>query len=181
MKSNGAFCHGAPAPSAQDHRGGPAVAGGQCPPEARGGGRRRGARRGSVVVRFGEFVGGRVLGRGPAVDCCGPRSERPTLPITRHLARPRLPRDSRPRPVHERPPTPSRSWQVKPTYLASTSPGNGYTSSRSGSTSRSWSPREPTPPQPPWSQGRVAGLDRRLPGPPRAASSASRLRDRSGR
>ena len=32
-------------------------------------------------------------------------------------------------------------------------PGNGDTSSRSGSTSRSWSPREPTPPQPPWAAG----------------------------
>ena len=34
------------------------------PPEARGGGRCRGARRSSVVVRFGELVVGRVLGRG---------------------------------------------------------------------------------------------------------------------
>ena len=44
----------------------------------------------------------------------------------------------------------SSTGRWSPRISASTSPGNGDTSSRSGSTSRSWSPREPTPPRPPW-------------------------------
>ena len=121
------------------------------PLEARGGGRRRGARRSSVVVRFGELVGGRVLGRG-----------RPSTVVARALSAPRcrspdtspargFPRDSRPRPVHERPPTPHVIGRWSPRISASTfRPGTGTLQVARARRRDRGVLGSQTPPQPPW-------------------------------
>ena len=169
------------------------------PLEARGGGRRRGARRSSVVVRFGELVGGRVLGRG-----------RPSTVVARALSAPRC-RSPDTSPARGFPGTRDRarftSGRPPLTQLA----GGAHVSRRlprpgtgtlrvararrrdrgvlGSQHRRSHRGRGQVPDRDRLRRGdrhrgqprRVAGLDRRLPGPPRAASSARRLRDRDTR